>query len=38
MGAINWVPKWYRDDSKLSGDEIAEVFIETFSLGLSPRK
>lgn len=37
MGAINWVPKWYRRNSKLTGDEIAETFIETFALGISPR-
>ena len=37
MGAINWVPKWYRRNSKLTGDEIAESFIETFVHGLAPR-
>jgi AcrR family transcriptional regulator len=37
MGAINWIPKWYRPNSLLSGEEIAESFIETFTQGLKAR-
>jgi AcrR family transcriptional regulator len=37
MGALNWIPKWYRPNSLLSGEEIAESFIETFTLGLKSR-
>jgi AcrR family transcriptional regulator len=38
MGALNWIPKWYRPNSLLSGEEIAESFIETFTLGLEARR
>ncbi|MGI9295725.1 MAG: TetR family transcriptional regulator [Pseudomonadales bacterium] len=37
LGAVNWIPKWYRPDSSLNQDDIATAFIETFTLGLSPR-
>lgn len=37
LGAVNWIPKWYRPNSSLNQDDIATAFIETFTLGLSPR-
>ncbi|MFK7733876.1 MAG: TetR family transcriptional regulator [Pseudomonadales bacterium] len=37
LGAINWIPKWFRPDSSLDKDEIASTFIETFTVGLQPR-
>jgi len=37
MGALNWIPKWYRPNSLLSGEEIANSFIETFTQGLKAR-
>lgn len=37
LGAINWIPKWYRPDSSLDKDQIASTFIETFTVGLLPR-
>ena len=37
LGALNWIPKWYRPGSNLSSDDIADAFIHTFTLGLQPR-
>ena len=28
LGAINWVPKWYRDDDKWSASEVAESLVD----------
>ena len=30
LGAINWIPKWYRPDGELSSQEIAEQFADFF--------
>ena len=37
LGALNWIPKWYRPDSNLSSEDIAEAFIHTFVHGLGRR-
>ncbi len=37
LGAVNWIPKWYRKDSSMSKEELADSFVETFCLGLTPR-
>jgi len=37
LGALNWIPKWYRPESNLSSKDIAEAFIHTFSRGLATR-
>ena len=34
LGALNWVPKWYKPDSKLSYEEIADAFVHTLISGL----
>ena len=34
LGAINWIPKWYRVDGELGGREIAERFADFFVRGL----
>ena len=37
LGALNWTPKWFKKDSGMSGEEIAETFVHTFTQGLLPR-
>jgi AcrR family transcriptional regulator len=37
LGALNWIPKWYRPDSNLSSEDIANAFIHTFTQGLKTR-
>ena len=34
LGAINWIPKWYRVDGELGAREIAERFADFFVRGL----
>ena len=36
LGAINWIPKWYRPDGELSAGEIAESFADQFIRSLKP--
>lgn len=36
LGAINWIPKWYRPDGKLSPTQIAEDFAGQFLNSLRP--
>lgn len=38
LGALNWVPRWYRSNLKLDADELAEVFLQLFFEGLRPRR
>jgi hypothetical protein len=38
LGALNWIPKWYRPDSNLSSEDIATAFIHTFTRGLKTRQ
>ncbi|MBI4270938.1 MAG: TetR/AcrR family transcriptional regulator [Candidatus Rokubacteria bacterium] len=34
LGAMNWIPKWYRPDGPRSGREIAEIFSSYLVRGL----
>ena len=34
LGAINWIPKWYRPNGQLHADEIADNMVEYFLRGL----
>ena len=34
LGAINWIPKWYRPKGPLEADEIADGMVEYFLRGL----
>ena len=37
LGAVNWIPKWYKPNSGLNQEEITSSFIELFVMGLSQR-
>ena len=37
LGALNWMPKWFKPESAITGDLIAASFIQTFTSGLQPR-
>lgn len=37
MGAINWVPKWYRRDGELSADEVVESLIGFITRSIEAR-
>jgi AcrR family transcriptional regulator len=37
LGALNWVPKWYRPDQGLTGAQIADAFVHIFTRGLQLR-
>ena len=37
MGAINWVPKWYRPDGELSAAEVVEALVDLVTSGLAAR-
>lgn len=37
LGALNWIPKWFKPDSSLTGDQIADAFVHTLTLGLKDR-
>lgn len=34
LGAVNWVPKWFRPSASNSGEEVAKVFANSLTLGL----
>ncbi len=36
LGAINWIPKWYRPNGELSAQAIAERFADLFIRALRP--
>lgn len=38
LGALNWVPRWYRSNMKLDADDLAEVFLQLVFEGLRPRR
>jgi len=39
FGALNWVPRWHRDDGKLSIHEVADTFVDMLSRGIAnPRR
>jgi AcrR family transcriptional regulator len=35
FGALNWVPKWYRDDGKFDVVETADTFVRVLTQGIS---
>ena len=37
MGAINWLPRWYRPDLGHSAEDLAEIFLRFALDGLRPR-
>ena len=37
LGALNWIPKWYKADSSLSEEQIIEAFVHTLTQGLRIR-
>lgn len=37
LGALNWTPKWFKPDSNITSEQIADSFIQTFTVGLQPR-
>lgn len=37
LGALNWIPKWYKLNSSLAPDDIADNFVNTFLNGLRSR-
>jgi len=37
LGALNWIPKWYRPKSGMTSQEISDTFIYTFTQGLKTR-
>lgn len=36
LGAINWIPKWYRPEGELSAAQIADGFADQFLRSLKP--
>ena len=34
FGALNWVPRWYKDDNGMQVSEIADLFMDTFIDGI----
>jgi AcrR family transcriptional regulator len=36
MGAVNWVPRWYTPDGRLTGSVIAEKMTDILMAGLTP--
>ncbi|RZJ23833.1 MULTISPECIES: TetR/AcrR family transcriptional regulator [unclassified Acinetobacter] len=34
FGALNWVPRWYKEDHELNVSEIADMFMDTFIDGI----
>ncbi|HEX7967574.1 MAG TPA: TetR/AcrR family transcriptional regulator [Stellaceae bacterium] len=37
IGALNWLPRWYKPGGSLSGKELAEIFLRLVIDGLRPR-
>jgi AcrR family transcriptional regulator len=38
IGALNWLPRWYKPGGSLSGKELAEIFLRLVVDGLGPRQ
>lgn len=38
FGAMNWVPRWYKDDGKLSVQDVADSFIDMLTQGVAAKK
>jgi AcrR family transcriptional regulator len=36
LGALNWIPVWYRPNSGLAVEEVARQFVRNFRAGLQP--
>ena len=37
LGALNWIPKWYKPESSLTEQQIADAFVHTLTLGVKTR-
>jgi len=37
LGAVNWIPRWFKPDGPASSDEIADCFASYLIAGLRPR-
>jgi AcrR family transcriptional regulator len=37
LGALNWIPKWYKPGAALDQDQITEAFVHTLTLGVKTR-
>lgn len=37
IGALNWLPRWYKPGGSLSGKQLAEIFLRLVVQGLRPR-
>jgi AcrR family transcriptional regulator len=37
LGMVNWMTRWYRQDGRLTADEIADIFADLFISGLLVR-
>lgn len=37
LGALNWIPKWWKQDSDTNSTQVSASFIQTFTHGLLPR-
>jgi TetR/AcrR family transcriptional regulator len=35
LGAVNWVPKWYRADGEWTGDQIVESLVHLITRGIA---
>lgn len=38
FGALNWVPRWFRDGGRLSVDAVADAFVTMLMQGISKRR
>lgn len=38
LGALSWMPKWFKPDGRLSPDEVATSFLNLIFDGLRPRR
>lgn len=38
FGAMNWVPRWYKDDGKLSVQDVSDSFIDMLTQGVAAKK
>ncbi len=37
IGALNWVPRWYRPESNLTAEDLTEIFLQFAFDGMRPR-
>lgn len=37
LGALNWIPVWYRPGKALAAEDVARAFVRNFRAGLDPR-